>query len=479
MPRIRDTLSEWSRDELAELVERMVRREPDLMALIDSPPPGRGGSVQPGDVEAQVRQGFGAAARGGWRQSSALARQLGDLTDVAGCHISRGELANGLTVLSAVVRGLCEHYDEIHDEESEVARVVDECIAKLERCISAASDDGLREGAFEVLVKAYIWGESYGVAEGAPGVIERCASKLEKEAVATVVEHALATATSEWKRRTLGKLVLDLRGDTVDDEAALELLSNTGNREELVARLLQLHRPDEAAGLLPDARWTEIPRLCDLFRKHGYPDSARRALQRLLADNREQGCWLAMDWLHRLAVERGDVEGQRQWAVELFWQGPSVHRWAAVRAATRERERRGLRQRLEREGRHHVLVEILLSEGAHKAAQARNVLHRADPDVAATSQLGVKIAEALAQREPKEAARLWLAEADRLAQRGHPEEYDEAVALVVKGRDALLAADHPRLATGHLEEFRARHRRRRLLQVKLDAAVATGPDERT
>ena len=472
-------LSEWSRDELAELVERMVRREPDLIALLDSPPPGRGGSVQLGDVEAQVRQGFAVAARGGWRQSYPLARQLGDLTNVATAHIARGEVANGLTVLSAVVNGLREHYDQIHDDESEVARVVDECIAALERCIVVAKDDGVRGTAFGVLVTAYIWGESYGVAEGAPGVIDRCAGEREREAVERMLEHALSRTTREWKRRTLGTLLLDVRGDTVDDGAALELLRSTGNLEELVARLLLLHRPDEAAQVLPEARWTDIPRLCDLFREHGYPDSARRELERRLADSREQGCWLAMDWLHRLAVERGEAESQRRWAVELFWQGPSVHRWAAVRAAMREHERRGLRHRLEREGRHHVLVEILLSEGAHKAAEARNILRRADPDAATTRQLSAKIADALAPRKPKEAARLWLAEADRLAERGHPEEYEEAVELVVKGRDALLAARHPRLAIKHVEEFRSRHRRRRTLQARLDAAVAARPDEMT
>jgi hypothetical protein len=158
----------------------------------------------------------------------------------------------------------------------------------------------------------------------------------------------------------------------------------------------------------------------------------------MLVERRDQGCWLALQWLHRLAVARGRTPDQRRWSMELFWEGPSVDRWKAVREGTREVDRRRMRDQLRKDGKYHLLVRILLSEGQHKAVEARNLLRLADPDDVETIRLSADVAEALADRKPRDAARLWRVEADRLCRHGHAGTYNEAVDLIMKGRELRL-----------------------------------------
>jgi hypothetical protein len=470
MPRIRDKLADWSH---AELVERMVHREPQLQLMLETPPPGRASVVLAGDIQVQVRQGFGMASRGGWRQSQALACQLEDLAELGLAHSERAEPANGITILATLVAEISDHYHLIHDDDGDVGRVIDQCVVSLEQCLASA-EPAPRTVAVRALATAMIWGEGYGVGRRAVEVIDAIATPDERGLAIELLEGRLAGETNEWARKALGKLLLRLRGVDADPASALDLLRRTGNRAEVVRRLLELHQPQQAAEVLADAPWVEVPELADAFKAHGYPREARDALEAILAKRRDQGCWLAMQWLHQLAVELGEPEPRRRWAVELFWEAPSADRWKLVRDAMKERERRPLRQRLREEGRYLMLTRILLSEGRHKAKEARNVLRLADPKDPETSKLGVHVAEALAGRKPREAADLWRAEAERLCSYGNPHAYEEAVDLIMKGRAALLAAGHPRLATEYLAAFQASHRARGTLQALLARRLDDG-----
>jgi hypothetical protein len=82
--------------------------------------------------------------------------------------------------------------------------------------------------------------------------------------------------------------------------------------------------------------------------------------------------------------------------------------------------------------------------------------------------LGARIAEGVKDRKPKEAARLWLELADELVRVGRVE---EAVGYVVRGRDALLAANHPVLARRHVKSFVGRHRGEPQVMAELERVI--------
>lgn len=164
-----------------------------------------------------------------------------------------------------------------------------------------------------------------------------------------------------------------------------------------------------------------------------------------------------------------DIDRARaRWAAALFWEQPNLDRWKLVGKSVRASERTRLRKQLEARGEFRLLAEILLAEGKPRwALRPYRLIEPRTPEVV---RLGAKIADGIAEEKPKVAAELWLDVAEQLVGHGCREDYEEAVELVKRGRDALLAAGHPRLAHRHVEAFRARYRRRKLVREELRRA---------
>lgn len=138
------------------------------------------------------------------------------------------------------------------------------------------------------------------------------------------------------------------------------------------------------------------------------------------------------------------------WADELFQEEPTLEHWGLLRASARGRRRDQLRRQLLEAGEHLLLIEILLSE--NKACEAlakfRAVKTRTPRALAAMRQ----IADGVAGRHPRDAARLYAEIADASMRMDEPE-----VALITRGHDALMAAGHTVLASRYLADFCRRH----------------------
>jgi hypothetical protein len=74
------------------------------------------------------------------------------------------------------------------------------------------------------------------------------------------------TKAGRLGRESLGSFLVDLEGDTPDDEAFLRVCRDTGRREDLAETLLKLGRVEEAAAELRRANSAyELTRLAALF----------------------------------------------------------------------------------------------------------------------------------------------------------------------------------------------------------------------
>lgn len=470
--RWRDRLADWSREELVDLVERMIHREPDLVAMLDTPPPGRAATVSAEEIDRQIDIAFGPAVRGGWRESFAVARAMEDLAALARSFLARGEAENAVVAFAAVSAGIRARYASIHDEESNVGRVLDACVDGLEACLGAAAGE-LRRDALRAILELAVWDYAsggFGVGERAPDVVLARATTEERHVLAAVVEPYVHDARTEYGRQRLGRLLVRLRGDDLSDESRLALLLESGNHHARIERLLELHRPRDAAEALAGIEsWSELVAGADLFIAAGYADHAHEVLEKTVGSRRSQGRWLVLEWLARRPPRRHDPFGAT-WAEELFVEQPTVERWLQLRTVTKEHRRVQLRHKLADEGKHLLLIEILLAENKAREALAkfRRVKDRSEPALRAM----VRIADGVAARKSRDAAALYAQVAHAYAARGHPEEYDIAVDLIRRGRAALRAAGHVVLAKRYVDDFRQRHTRRPALIQRLDVVAA-------
>ncbi len=448
-------------------------RDPDLVALLDTPTAGRGRAVRTEDVGRRVELALRPAERGGWRESLAAAREVEEIAAWGASFLDSGEVESAITVFAALSAGIRVRYDQIHDEESEIGRVLDECVDQLEACLDRVA--GMpRQRALESLLDVAVWDAAsggYGVGVRARDVVVDPTTEEERQHLAARAEPALTSVTSSYSRQRLGTLLVRLRGDALDQNARLAMLRRTDNHLELIDQLLQLHRVREARDALASVEeWHALVEAADLFVRHGYAGEAESVLTEIVEQRRSVGRWMALDWLTRHAKPQRIYFGRHQsagWAEELFCEQPTVENWMKLRAASKESRRVELRHRLAAEGRHLLLVEILVAENKHREAltKFRHVKERDARALRAAAQ----IADSVAAKKPREAAALYGEIADSHCKRGHPEEYEIAVELILRGRDALLTAGHSVLAKRYVGDFRKRHSRRRSLTAMLDA----------
>lgn len=428
------------------------------------------------DVDSQVELALSPAVRGGWRGSSAAAHAVGEIADWGVTLLDGGEVDNAIVVFAALSAGVRSRYEELDDEESEIGRVLDECVDGLERCLDRALGE-VRQGALDVLLDLAIWDAAsggYGVGGRSREVVIERATKPERHRLAARAEPALATVSSSYSRQELGALIVRLRGDAAGDAEQLAALRDGGHPRELLSVLLQRHDVREARDALARIEsWSELVDAADLFVDHGYVDQAEAVLAEVVEARRSTGRREALDWLARHAAPKRvhlPASTPVGWVEELFWEEPSVENWMRLRAASKESRRVRLRHRLASEGRHLLLVEILVAENKHREALTKfaRVAERDERALRAAE----KIADGVAAKKPRAAAALYAEAADAHCERASPARDELAVELVVRGRAALLAAGHTTLAERYVADFRERHAHRRALIDRLAARTS-------
>ncbi len=453
-------LGELSRDELEDIVEEMALRRPELAALVERPR--RGGRVKPGVVLAEVDGAFEGIDHRSWRSSYTVASDLSAIAESAEALLKKGDVASAVRTLCELSEGIRENYGTFHDEESEVARVLDEAIEGLRKCLAMAKG-ALRTAALEALVDTAIWEElsgGYGVANEVPKIISQHATRAERAELVARVEASVPRATSDYSRRGLGALLLGIGGEALDDERLLDLARKTGRHAELADRLLGLGRDDEAVRLLDGLVGSEAVAVANVFvrrRKRAAAEAtlARRVRALTGAGHADRAAEPIVEWLLARALTRKDAADAAKWAVDAFRIRPSTDTWNGVRAHADGKAAQGLLREHARRSDYRLLVDLHVADGNVDAARA------------AWKKLGGAriwdggpLATALAKKYPADAASIWLAEVDDLVKRGNRSSYRTAGGVLRRARDVLRKARNGPFATQLLATAREKHRDR-------------------
>ncbi len=477
---VEQSLERRSKEELVGLVQQMIARHPDLEALVAMPPPGRAEEpLRAAVIERQVRRVF-AGDLYEWGSAYRVGRDLERIGRQGDAYARHGDWTSTFTLGRALLDGIMQHEELLHDESGTIAEVVGECVTHLGRCLEHATDPGLRGDVTHALYEVARWDLAMGglgMADEAPAFLRSHATDDERAALCDRIEADLGRLgpsdewSADWQREQLGGLLLELRPGEVDDAAYLRVCRASGRTEDLVARLLALGRLDDARAEAQAASDYLLLRLAPHFLQHGHADVLDALALERLGDGTDRRL---VAWLKERARDRGDAELAERLAERLFMADPSAERYAEVLALSRtlgreDAARSALRERLRSDARYAVLTEVYLRDGEPDEALKLVYL----PEKVWGGQrprMRLVVADAVADARPEEALQLYLDAATGLIERRGRSSYAEAAVLLRKARAIYRkrgrSEDWPLL----LQELRSTFKQLPALQDELDKA---------
>lgn len=483
-----------SKEELVALVKQMIREQPDLESLLRTPLPVPGKATGPVSADAYRRQAKGVFERAGdeWGVEAEIADGLEGVMEIGDAFAKAGEPANALAVYEGVgaeVIARLKRY-EYEDHDGDLIGVISACGEKAAGLLKKLTDPAARERALRFLFDAYRYDTDaggIGVMDAEYDVFTRDTTPEERRTLAGWARKEMK-GKDGWAKEAYGGFLLDLEADTLDDETFLKVCRETGRRDDLIDRLLQLKRVDEAAAELKQVTQPfELARLADLFISRGHADVAEGVvLERSRAKpdpkdyNAPYGLVTLLEWLKKRAAARRDPAEALALAVRVFQIQPSLEGYADVKERAGKSGqwdviRPSLLDRLRKDktyGR-ELLVRVHLREGeldeaiaALKPAEASN----AGWGFGYSHSLSLDVARAAERDRPKVSLEIYRKQAESLIRSGSRPTYKEACKYLKKVRTLYHDLGEDGQWDQYVAEVREKNHRLRALKEEMAKA---------
>lgn len=511
-----DRLSDKSREQLIEIVERMLAVAPDLVRLVDDDSPVvRVVTTPVGVTAASVAQQArldlepfrvfrplpGAHLPG----SNALQEIVGLAHDRAG----HGRWADTITIFHALTEELIPVARHYRGDDSQLLILVISAERGLTEALAAqegvSGRDRLSSKSREMAIRTLydIW--RFFTLEPAGRGIESNGLPIS----ASVLTHAERAMVDDWATSeqlddvVLSDRVLRLRASLLEvvpggELELLEFYRQHGWWDAYASVLLQLDRQDEALAVAEE-HLLKAPYTTALFdrmlhvSRHGAED-----LMPLLQGFPWQGDpespireAVLEYWLMSQYLELDRPDRALEYAVSYFNRHPVLSRWEELRSiaghpaippGTWQSMRAGLTETMLSAGRWPDVIDSQLEDGDVRAAldtyaaidrstvrKPRTWGFDPTPDLIDLQEIGDDLASLAAADFPDEAVAIYTTQAeDSIAQRKRTG-YQQAAALLAAARDVL--SDHGRQAEARsvIDDVRQRYPSLRALQQELDA----------
>jgi uncharacterized Zn finger protein len=268
-----------------------------------------------------------------------------------------------------------------------------------------------------------------GIGDNVPEILLENATIQEKELLAGWIQSELP-AMSDWGQQILGGLLLDLQAEKLDDESFLEICRQSGRLNDLVNRLLQLGRLEEAICETEKADDYNLLTLADIFVERGHGSLAERMVHARAETSRD---FRLSVWLKDYASLQGDFPKVLEWAKRLFLSRPSTAEYLEIKKLAIQINRwpdnkSEMINWLTNHKQFDVLVEIYLEESEIDLAldaleKARmTARHRWEYPYS----LEITVAKAAEESRPEQAIQLYLDRIKSLIDRRGRDNYAEA-----------------------------------------------------
>jgi uncharacterized Zn finger protein len=274
-----------------------------------------------------------------------------------------------------------------------------------------------------------------------------------------------------YRREVLGRLLLDLEADTLDDEAYLKICRETGRLNDLIKRLLQLKRIKEAEEAARAAVDYDLLEALEIFTKYKQADLAEKLVtERLKAVGREEMDERLIEWLSNRFKQRGDLEGSLKLEEQIFWQDPDIEQYKKLRKLAKgmsrwEDLRAQIITELKKKKDFDFLVNLYLLE--KEVGNALAALETLQPDWG-DRYLYMEVAQAAKKQYPREAIRIFTKEAECFIDYRNRDSYSQAALCLREIRDIYRQLNETQSWQKLIADVRERYKKLPALQDELD-----------
>lgn len=471
---LNQSLRRCSRRELIELIEELIRRRPELEAVVEEgvPSANNRGSGPPSEVYRHQVAALLRRAPDSPDAAGRLQEQLLAIKEVGDAFAKQEELASASVVYRAIVDELLEQEELFEQLQPAMGEVLDACVEALGRCLIGRIDEPkARNAILQSLLNIYRFslirrGEAR---TDIPELVLEHATFRDKRTFATWVRQLIPSVENRANLRRLGGLLLDLESGRLDHESFIAVCRETGRIFDLVRRTVQ--RGDIDKGV-EEARYADpydLIKIADLLVRVRRGDLAEQLVEQRCADDPQP---TLENWLARYRATREDRQKALDLTVEIFRLEPSHENYRRARNMAREIGRWDQVQPvllafLEQAKLHGLLVRIHLEENEIDRALE---LVDSSGEIGAATGLELEVAKAAERSRPQEALVIYRTRAEALiAQRGR-DNYTEACHYLRKVRSLMTRTGAARGWTDYIQELRQTNRTLRALLQEMSAA---------
>lgn len=374
-----------------------------------------------------------------------------------------------------------DEYDDeerYHPEEEGLADLVRECIEALGSCLAnEQADQVAREKIIEVLFTIYehdLQTGSIGLADGVAGLLVKYTTPLERQTLADWMREALADNEEKItgsRRQAYGAFLLDLEKETLDDETYLQICRETGRLYDLIGRLLDLGRVDEAISEAERVSDSELLNIAHIFIEHEQDAVAERMIQERTRKSQDRNL---REWLKKHYLARNDYAATLELSEELFHSYPSLASYKEIRQiATQlgrwETVRQELLAFLDKSPDVSLLIYIALDEGEIDKAL---VLLKSDKKRGYTygysyNTIEIQVAQAAEETRPRASIEIYRKEAEKFISLRERKHYQTACSYLKKVRTLYENLDESETWKTYITNLREQHRSLRALKEEM------------
>ncbi len=472
-------LEKRSKAELIGIIKEMLEQEPDLESLLELPL--IEGESQPLNIKA-IRLQANRAFQGTdfeWGYAREIRRDLNPLLKLAAGYLDRNDVENSASVYEVIIETILDNENAaLGDEDGELLKVIYDCCQGLGQCLPAVTSPKKRIEILQILFSAYQWDTiklgGVGAADNVPEIFMSQATPSERTEIVKWTREIMPKGNSwsdGYHREVLGKLLLDLEADTLDDEAYLRICRQTGRLNDLIDRLLILNRMDEAEAAARTAEDYSLFKATEIFTKHKRADLAEKlVIERLQTSSDKDVDERLIEWLSDRFRGRGDLSSSLELEERLFWKYPNLEKYKKLHKLAKQLDRwDALRiqiiAKLEKKQDYNFLITLYLYE--KEVGLALAMLQKV-PQRWGDHGLHLEVARAAKKQYPQESIRIFEQEAERFINDRNRGSYSQAAVCLREIRDIYRNLNETQLWQKLITGVRNRYKRLPALQDELN-----------
>ena len=429
---LEQALDQKEKADLIFLIHQMIGRYPDLEELVYLSATADATAttpINPDLIRRQVGQAFrhGDYGHAYYGAANTIASELETIMQQASLYREQGDWLNTAVIICTVLDELRTQYTNIYDHDGDLGSLFWHGSEQLAECLEQISETAARHDILDTLVGIILEDikvGGYGFADTAYAIVLEQTTVAERAEIVTRVEEELADIkslddfSSKWRAEAYGRFLLNLQANSLTDEQFIQLCRRTGLHKQLVERLLQLGRVDEAISAARTASDYDLLSLADLFVTYEHETIAEGLVWERTGTSQD----IRLDgWLKKHAINKGDWPKAITHTENQFWLHPSTELYQELKTIAEKlgdwpSRQQTIRQRLDKEQKYALLTRIHLLEDNIDAALT--TLAKVAPMQAVSwgqsGGLSIEVAQAAEKMRPQAAISLYQQKVERL-----------------------------------------------------------------